>query len=120
MTINSPVSNLSEVVVPLESSVLQAAALLMARCAAKLQGGRSSSFVQVGRDSLPPEPGGWLPSPLLALGETGTALAKASSIGQDGIFSAPALSADTVQLRRVRHLSRLAGLFPRSRTLGCG
>ncbi len=120
VTINSPLSNLSEVVVPLESSALQAAALLMARCAAKLQGGRSSSFVQVGRDSLPPEPGGWLPSPLLALGETGTALAKASSIGQDGIFSAPALSADTVQLRRFRHLSPLAGLFPRSRTLGCG
>jgi hypothetical protein len=45
---------------------VQAASLLQARCAARLQGSEDSSFVQRGRDGLPPEPGGWLASPMLA------------------------------------------------------
>ena len=120
ITINSPLSNLSQTLVPLSASALHAAVLLRAQCAAKLQGGQTSSFVQVGRDNLPPEPGGWLSSPLLAQGEAGAGLARAADAEPDGIFAVPAPSGETLQLRRVRHMGPLAGLFLWGDRLGCG
>lgn len=66
VTIQSPTSNLSAVWARLQQNYAEAAALLRARCAAQVSG-HYSSFVVAGRDSLPLEPGGWLPSPMAAL-----------------------------------------------------
>jgi len=60
----------------LPAEIVQAAALLQARCAARLAGGTSSSFVVAGRDGLPLEPGGLLPSPLYVESERTTRLAE--------------------------------------------
>jgi filamentous hemagglutinin family protein len=69
--IQSPVQNLSGSLSPLPSSLLKIAPLTSA-CAARAQGGSFSSFTVAGRDGVPAEPGGLLPSPLpqasLALG----------------------------------------------------
>lgn len=59
VTIQSPTSNLSGAVGQLVSKVSQPQVLLQNRCAA-LVGGRESTFVLVGRHTLPPEPGDWL------------------------------------------------------------
>lgn len=59
--IQATVSNLSESVAPLSGEFGQAAALLPARCAARFN---QSSLVLAGRDGVPLEPGGLLPSPL--------------------------------------------------------
>jgi len=48
----------------LPSTPLQATELLRASCAARFSGGKTSSLVLGGRDGLPLEPGGLLPSPL--------------------------------------------------------
>jgi filamentous hemagglutinin family protein len=66
VTIQSPTSNLSAVWARLQQNYAEASALLRARCAAQVSG-QYSSFVVAGRDSLPLEPGGWLPSPMAAL-----------------------------------------------------
>ena len=42
----------------------KALALLREPCMARIQGGKYSSFVVGGRDGLPLEPGGLLPSPI--------------------------------------------------------
>jgi hypothetical protein len=44
---------------------LNIVALLPAQCAARVQDGRYSSLVLGGRDGLPPDPSGVLPSPLV-------------------------------------------------------
>lgn len=64
VNIQAPINNLSEAVSPLSATFQQAAALLQARCAAQM-GGRLSTFVLAGRDGIPAEPGGLLPSPPL-------------------------------------------------------
>lgn len=69
--IRSPVRALSETLAPLQASALQATPLLRAACAAKLQGGQASSFVQRGRDTVPSSPGGMLASPLMLAGGAG-------------------------------------------------
>jgi hypothetical protein len=63
IVIQSPVSPASGKLIPLGQKPLIATALLSQRCAA-LAGGNASSFTVAGRDSLPAEPGGWVPSPL--------------------------------------------------------
>ena len=65
ISIESPLSNLSESLAPLPQNFLQAGALLASRCAARVAG-NTSSFVVAGRDGLPMEPGAMLPSPLLS------------------------------------------------------
>jgi hypothetical protein len=65
VSIQSPVTNLSGTLAPLPQGFLQAAALLQAHCAARMAG-KFSSFIIAGRDAIPPEPGGFLPS----LGDT--------------------------------------------------
>lgn len=63
VTIQSPISSLSETLAPLPQAFLRTGALLSSRCVARL-GGPASSFVVAGRDAIPMEPGGLLPSPL--------------------------------------------------------
>jgi hypothetical protein len=63
--IQAPVTSLSGTLAPLPQAFVSAVALLPARCAARAQDGRYSSLVLGGREALPPEPSGVLPSPLL-------------------------------------------------------
>jgi hypothetical protein len=63
--LRAPVTTLSEAIVPLPQAFVDVTALLPARCAARLSGGTYSSLVVGGRDGLPLEPGGVLPSPLV-------------------------------------------------------
>jgi filamentous hemagglutinin family protein len=66
VSIQTPLSNLSGSLAPLPQNFLQAGALLASRCAARVAGGSTSSFVVAGRDSVPLEPGAMLPSTLLS------------------------------------------------------
>jgi filamentous hemagglutinin family protein len=69
--IQATVTDVSGSVTRLPEAVLQAATLLRASCAARLAEGKASSLVQAGRDGLPLEPSGLLPSPLLSAGPAG-------------------------------------------------
>jgi hypothetical protein len=62
--IQAPVTSLSGTLAPLPQAFVNVAALLPARCAARAQDGRYSSLALGGRDGLPADPGGVLPSPL--------------------------------------------------------
>jgi large exoprotein involved in heme utilization and adhesion len=62
--IRAPVTSLSGAVAPLPQAFVNVAALLPARCAARFSRGTVSSLVLGGRDGLPVDPGGLLPSPL--------------------------------------------------------
>ena len=75
ITIESPLADLSGSLVPLPENFLSAGALLASRCAAGV-GGNNSSFVVAGRDGVPAEPGGLLPSPVSPTGAIGVAAAK--------------------------------------------
>jgi filamentous hemagglutinin family protein len=76
-------TNLSGNITQLPETVLQAAALLRAACAARLSAGRSSSLVVAGREGVPPEPGGIMPSPLIAESPTDLAPSRAGSDGRE-------------------------------------
>ncbi len=65
VSIQSPVSSLSNTLATLPQRPLQAQPLAQQRCAAQAYG-QLSSFVVEGRDTLPSEPGGWLMSPFLS------------------------------------------------------
>ena len=73
INIQAQITDLSGSVAPLPAGLLQAATLLRASCAARVAAGKASSLVVAGREGLPLEPGGYLPSPLLAqeLGDVG-------------------------------------------------
>jgi hypothetical protein len=58
VTVPAPVAILSEAVAPLPQAFVSAAALLPARCAARLSGGRYSGLVVGGPEGLPLDPGG--------------------------------------------------------------
>jgi filamentous hemagglutinin family protein len=62
--IQAPVTSLSGTLAPLPQTFVHVAALLPARCAARFSGGMASSLVLGGREGLPLDPGGLLPSPL--------------------------------------------------------
>jgi large exoprotein involved in heme utilization and adhesion len=62
--IRAPVTNLSGLVTPLPPEFAQVAALLRDRCAARLREGAVSSLVERGRDNVPANPDGVLPSRL--------------------------------------------------------
>jgi large exoprotein involved in heme utilization and adhesion len=70
ITINSAISDLSGSLTPLPQGFLPAKAVLQSHCAAKYKDGKYSSFVVAGREAIPMEPGGLLPSPLYEAGET--------------------------------------------------
>ncbi|MBE0617143.1 MAG: hypothetical protein IH608_04360, partial [Proteobacteria bacterium] len=60
--IQSPISDVSGLVGPLNTDFVSASALLRERCLARVREGKYSSFVVGGRDGLPIEPGNLLPS----------------------------------------------------------
>jgi hypothetical protein len=64
--VQAGVTDVSGTVSQLPEAILQAATLLRAACATRLAGGESSSLVVSGREGVPAEPGGALPSPLVA------------------------------------------------------
>jgi len=70
----------------LPQGFLRKGVLLSSRCAAQV-GGSNSSFVVAGREAVPMEPGGLLPSPLPESG--GLAIAESGS----GILSAIGMAA---------------------------
>jgi large exoprotein involved in heme utilization and adhesion len=59
------VTTLSGGLAPLPQAFVDVATLLPVRCAARWGGGKASSLVQDGRDGLPLDPSGVLPSPLM-------------------------------------------------------
>jgi len=63
--IRAPVTSLGGTLAPLPQAFVNVAALLPARCAARLSEGKASSLVLSGRDGLPIAPDGLLPSPLV-------------------------------------------------------
>jgi len=81
--IQAGVTDVSSSVSQLPESVLQASTLLRAACATRLAGGQSSSLVVSGREGLPAEPGGVLPSPLVAEGPADSPLSLDDSPGHD-------------------------------------
>ena len=62
--IQAPIISESTLIMPLEKDFKSAAELLRKPCMARIQGGKYSSFIIGGRDGLPLEPGGLLPSSL--------------------------------------------------------
>ena len=62
--IRAPVTSLCGTLAPLPQAFVNVTALLPVRCAARFRGGHTSSVVLGGRDGLPADPGGVLPSPL--------------------------------------------------------
>jgi large exoprotein involved in heme utilization and adhesion len=62
--IRGAVNDLSGSIAPLPQGYLSTAALSEDRCAGRLREGQVSSFVVTGRDGMPLQPGGVLPSPL--------------------------------------------------------
>jgi large exoprotein involved in heme utilization and adhesion len=65
IAIEATVTDVSGSLTQLPTSPLEAAALLRASCGARLAGGKASSLVVAGREGLPLDPSGLLPSPLL-------------------------------------------------------
>lgn len=114
VNIQSPTSNLSGTVSSLPSSMRQAQSLQTGRCAA-LANSRSSSLIVAGRDTMPTEPGGWLPSPFALTGEDG------------GPFAQPAIQPtallasahETLSLRRLTPAGFLTQHFAESELTGC-
>jgi filamentous hemagglutinin family protein len=72
ISINAVLTDVSGSLADLPSGMLEAAALLRASCSARLASGKVSSFVIAGREGIPPEPGGLLPSALGSPGLGGT------------------------------------------------
>ena len=62
VNITAVVTDVSEALATLSTEVLQAAALLRASCASRLAEGKTSSLVVAGREGVPLEPGGLMPS----------------------------------------------------------
>jgi len=65
VAIQSTFTNLSNGLAPLPSGLAQVATLLRASCATRVAAGKASSLVVAGREGLPLEPGGYIPSPLM-------------------------------------------------------
>ncbi len=105
--IEAPVTNLSGVVTPLSSRFDTESSLLSNRCAERAQGKGVSRFVQGGRDQVPIEPGGVLPSPAYVASHSWPGLEpRMSSHGQP-------------QDQNPRRGLRLAGLAPVPSGLAC-
>ena len=64
--IRSPVTHISSLVKPLSKDFQSVVTLLREPCMARLYKGEYSSFIIKGRDSLPPQPGGTLTSPVFS------------------------------------------------------
>jgi filamentous hemagglutinin family protein len=64
ISVNAFTTDVSGAVAELPSGLAQSAALLRASCAVRMAEGRASSLVVAGREGVPVEPGGFLPSEL--------------------------------------------------------
>jgi filamentous hemagglutinin family protein len=62
--IQAAIDSISGTLVPMQGNFLSAEELFRDRCAAKIRGGKYSSFIVSGRDGLPIRPGSVLPSPI--------------------------------------------------------
>ncbi len=65
IAIEATITDVSGSLTQLPSTPLEAAALMRASCAARLAGGKASSLVVAGREGLPLDPSGLLPSPIV-------------------------------------------------------
>jgi large exoprotein involved in heme utilization and adhesion len=83
IAIQAQITDVSGSLTQLPESVLEAAALLRASCAARLAEGRTSSLVVAGRGGVPPAPDGLLWSPLAGL-ESVSWLGNTMSLGTGG------------------------------------
>jgi filamentous hemagglutinin family protein len=63
IAVQAPVTEISSIVVPLPQRFAQATELLRQHCAERFRGGEVSSFILAGREQVPIEPDGVLPSP---------------------------------------------------------
>lgn len=126
VTIQSPTSNLAGTVASLPSSIRQTPALQTGRCAA-LANNQASSFVVAGRETMPAEPGGWLPSPFALAGEGAGPVAMAKGVsGSSRLSSSSGLSGEIDQniyaplsLRRLTPAGFLTQSFAESGSTGC-
>jgi filamentous hemagglutinin family protein len=69
INIQATFTNVTSEIAQLPETPLHATELLRAACAARFVGGKTSSLVLAGRDGVPPQPGGLLPSPLYLAGK---------------------------------------------------
>ncbi|MBI3988959.1 MAG: hypothetical protein HY347_05020 [candidate division NC10 bacterium] len=67
-------TNLSGTLAPLPQVLVSAAGLLREPCVVRLRGGQTNSLVLTGREGVPFEPGGVLPSPLEGVGQASASL----------------------------------------------
>ena len=72
VNIEATFTNVTGSVTLLPQTPLQATELLRASCGARFAGGKTSSLVLAGRDGLPLQPGGLLPSPLYVASDADT------------------------------------------------
>ena len=117
VTIQSPNAPASGKIQPLGNTLLEATSLLNQRCAA-LAGGEFSSFTVAGRDSLPTEPGSWLPSPL-ALGPVGFAVGTLTEEGERVRVIDPAHENIGLSLRQIAPAGFLTQAFAVDRSASC-
>ena len=80
IAIQAAFTDVSGSVVQLPETPLRATELLRAACAARFAGGKASSLVVGGRDGVPIQPGGLLPSPLYLTNEAGTPRISANNL----------------------------------------
>jgi hypothetical protein len=81
INIEATFTNVTSEVVQLPETPLRATELLRAACAARFVGGKTSSLVLAGRDGVPPQPGGLLPSPLYLASKSNSPSTISSSTG---------------------------------------
>jgi filamentous hemagglutinin family protein len=78
VNISAVVTDISQSVPTLSTEVLAAAVLLRASCAARMAEGKTSSLVVAGREGVPLEPGGLVPSMLMEPPSAGVAAGSAA------------------------------------------
>src|SRR5262245_4780266 len=117
VTIQSPNAPISGQIQPPGTTPLIATTLLTQRCAA-LAGGEMSSFTVVGRDSLPPEPGGWLMSPL-ALAPAEFSVGTVAETGAQTRVIDPADETTVLSLRQIAPAGFLTQVFAADWSASC-
>src|SRR5947208_11424495 len=93
INIQATFTTVTSEIAQLPETPLRATELLRAACAARFVGGKTSSLVVAGRDGVPPQPGGLLPSPLYLAGK-GDAPTTARITGLDPVHYSLFGSAD--------------------------
>jgi hypothetical protein len=73
ISVNAVLTDIAGSIAELPAGMLEAAALLRASCAVRMAEGKASSLVVAGREGVPVEPGGLLPSELTEPGAARTA-----------------------------------------------